>query len=310
MNVGLFRSRHALVAGALVAVLAAWHAAADQPFGSRDAANGAYLLVTGWLGFALFLVLAAYAVRRAAHRLRLSPEFGWKVPLRNLEAAGAQVNELQNRVTRRELTGIAAVRREACAILRRHGVHRVLRVEVQRDPHVLGALRVVTLPREPLGRLASWLHAHVYYGAAAAFVVWFHGGLRTGSTLGLLLNVGSGIVLATGAVGIVLWSLGPTWLTRAERELSLEKVWALRGHLRRKLAAVERAVQETTGGHGEVHHRRDLAVLGGQRKLLEAEWRRLARFRLLLRGWRIVHVPASILLLALVGVHVLAVSLY
>lgn len=37
---------------------------------------------------------------------------------------------------------------------------------------------------------------------------------------------------------------------------------------------------------------------------------RLARYRLLLRGWRLLHVPASIVLLALVAVHVLSIHYY
>jgi hypothetical protein len=100
-------------------------------------------------------------------------------------------------------------------------------------------LRLVVSPRERLGRLASWLHAHLWYGFAAAAVVWFHGGGRCGTTMGLLLNALSAFVIGSGIVGALLWTFGPTWLTRAERELSVEKATALREHFARKIAEAE-----------------------------------------------------------------------
>lgn len=299
MNLGIYRSWHGLVAAGLVGALLLWHATAPQPFGSRDDARVGFLLTTGWLAVALYVALALYAVRRAAHRLRLSPEFAWRAQLPQLERAQSQLRELQNRVARRETTDPRAVRRAAREVLVGNGVQRVLRIRVERDPQALGALRVVAAPREPLGRLAGWLHAHVYYGFAAALVVWFHGGMRCGTTMGLLLNVLSYFVIGTGALGALLWTFGPTWLLRAERELSLEKAFALRDHFARKLATADADAPAA-----------DLAALRGQRDRVEREWRRLSFYRTLLRGWRLVHVPCSVLLLGLVAVHVLSIWYY
>lgn len=309
MNLGIYRSWHAGIAALVVLALLAWHWLRPLPFGSRDDDNVIYLLTTGWVAVAGYVTVALYAVRRAAHRLRLSPEFAWKAKLPQLERAQSRLRELQNRVDRRELAGASSVRAAAGAILRDEGVGRVLRVEVRPDPRALGLVRVTTAPREPLGRLASWLHAHIFYGIAAALVVWFHGGARCGSTMGLLLNGLSAFVIGSGLLGALLWTFGPGWLTRAERELSIEKTLALRDHYDRKIAAAEQELANATGAD-DARLCVELATLQGQRQSIRREARRLGRYRLLLRGWRLLHVPASALLLALVAVHVISIYYY
>lgn len=310
MNPGLWRSWFAAVAIGTAVLFLGWHLASGNAFGSRDDGNLAFLLWTGWLAALTFVALALYAVRRAAHRLRLSPEFAWKAKLPNLERAQSELTELQNRIVRREVVGTAAAKKEVTRILRRHDVHRVLAVAVEPDPQALGLLRLRTTPREPLGRLASWLQAHIWLGITAALLVWFHGGLRTGSTMGLLLNVLSFTVLGTGLLGAVLWTFGPTWLTRAERELSIEQAWALRDHYGRKVAEVVTELRQSTATSAASTLRRDLGTLTGQQELVQRELRRLGAFRELMRFWRLLHVPCSVLLLALVVVHVLGIWHY
>ena len=68
---------------------------------------------------------------------------------------------------------------------------------------------------------------------------------------------------------------------------------------------------------GDERHRRRqrqparrTADLQGQLAAVRAEAKRLDRYRALLRGWRLVHVPCSVLLLALVAVHVLSIYYY
>lgn len=309
MNLGIYRSFHAVFAASVVAAFVLWHWLAPLPFGSRDDNNLGFLLTTGWVAVACYLVLALYAVRRAAHRLRLSPEFAWKAKLPDLERAQSALRELQNRVQRREIAGQGPVLQAARAVLRQHGVQRVLRVAVQRDPQALGLVQVVVAPREPLGRLAAWLHAHIYWGFCAALVVWFHGGVRIGSTMGLWLNGLSYFVIGSGMLGALLWTFGPTWLTRAERELSIEKAFALREHYARKVAEANAAVMNATDVDN-VTRRVDLQILQGQLASVQTEAARLGRYRALLRGWRLVHVPCSVLLLALVAVHVLSIYYY
>jgi hypothetical protein len=357
MNLGLFRSRHALVAAVVAALFVAWLALAPRELGSRADANVVFLLTTGWVAVVCYVVLAAYAARRAAHRLRLSPEFAWKADPRALERAQSELAALQQRVLRRETTAAAVIRAEAKAILRRHGVHRVLRCDVVRDTRAIGLLQLQVGPRQPLGTLAAWLHAHLFYGFLAALLVWFHGGLRCGSTMGLLLNVLSGFVIASGVFGAAMWTFGPTWLTRAERDLTIEQAIALRAHFARKIpeaegqpaalakladeaaAAAEQAARtaadpalagkEATAAKTAAKKKadeakrardkaeastttipRELATLRGQAACVATEVARLGRYRALLRGWRLVHVPCSVVLLALVGVHVLSIWYY
>lgn len=437
MNLGIYRSSHAIVAAVLVGLLFAWHTLSPLPFGSRDDANVLFLLTTGWIAFACYVVLALYAARRAAHRLRLSPEFAWKASLPALERAQSDLRELHNRIARRELAGRAAITAEGKRLLKAHGVQRVLRLQVVPSSMGLGLFEVRTTPREPLGRLAAWLHAHVFYGFAAAVIVWLHGGGRCGSTMGLWLNALSYFVIGSGLLGALLWTVGPTWLTRAERELSVEKAFALREHFAQKLedarrkpqrdldqalaavadaqraadeanadaasatrsaneldgarrkaaekqaelARLERWIAESTAagsgtpsavataealqeklddartaaqkaladsqrterseaertaakkaaqkksdevgkarkkadelqaGLASAHERlqTDVAVLQGQFDAVAAEARRLGRLRTLLRGWRLVHVPCSVVLLGLVVVHALSILYY
>lgn len=309
MNLGLYRSRVAVAALLVAVVFLGWRFLIGTEFGSRDRTNGALLLWSGWLAVVCYAALALYAVRRAAHRLRLSPEFAWRAQLPALERAQSALTELQNRIVRQELSGRAAIRREAQGILSRCGVQRVLAVTIEPHPAAVGLSRLVVGPREPLGRLAAWLQAHIWLGIAAALLVWFHGGLRSASTMGLLLNVFSYAVISSGVIGAALWTFGPTWLTRQERELTVEKVHALRQHYPRKIEAVVTALRSADEATA-VSLRRDLATLTGQHELVLREARRLGVLREAMRVWRLVHVPCSILLLALVCIHVLAVWHY
>jgi hypothetical protein len=362
MNLGFFRSRHAIVALLAIAVFSAWHFVAPQPFGYRSDENVLYLLTTGWVAVTLYLVLALYAARRAAHRLRLSPEFGWEAQLHQLEAAQTHLSELQNRINRREIADKSLVKAASRDILRKNNVQRVLRVDIQRDKRALGLLQLDVQPRNALGRLSSWLSAHVWYGIAAALLVWFHGGGRSGTTMGLALNSLSYFVIGSGLVGAMFWSLAPTWLTRAERELTIEKAFALRDHFDRKVRDGEKAissapqrkqaaVQEVADLEQRVQAAKsaasdskdkalkkavkdaekdlkkaqasikavdqeadnlptELVILKGQRDHVRKEAARLDRYRTLLRGWRILHVPCSVVLLALVAVHVISIYYY
>lgn len=362
MNLGFLRSWHAIIAIVVVALFFAWHTIAPQPFGDRADDNVWFLLTTGWFAVAAYLVLALYAARRAAHRLRLSPEFGWEAKLSQLEQAQTLLTELQNRIIRREIAGPAPVKKAARDILAKTGTQRVLRVDVAKDGRALGLLRLDVQPRNALGRMASWLSAHVWYGIAAALLVWFHGGGRCGTTMGLTLNVLSYFVIGSGLIGAFFWAFGPTWLTRAERELTIEKALALREHFARKIGAAEQALssapdrkQTAEAQIGELEQKvaaakaaagdgkdkklkkavkdaekelkkvqgeikaidkevaslpTEISILRGQGDRVRKEASRLERYRTLLRGWRILHVPCSVVLLALVAVHVISIYYY
>jgi len=329
-NWGLYKSRHAVVAALLVAGAIGWGASQGFRFGSRDPDNVVYLLTTGWLSVALFVALALYAVRKAAHRTGLSPEFRRKLPLRTLEQAATSLQQLENEARGGLLIGRGALEKKASKLLREAGAHRVLRAEVAT---VRGAVQVRAVPRNSIGRLASWLHAHVFYGVAAAVLVVCHGGGRMGSTMGLWLNLLSFVVIASGLVGILLWTFGPSWLTRQERELSVEQALALEEHYARKVREGLAALEEKGPVAGVTDAARqavqagallgardaqamveamppELATLVQQRQRVGREWLRLKRARSWLGGWRILHVPLSVVLLALVVVHIFGVWVY
>lgn len=362
MNLGFLRSWHAVIALLVVVAFVAWHFIAPMPFGDRADENVWFLLATGWVAVFAFTALALYAARRAAHRLRLSPEFSWEAKLPQLEKAQTLLSDLQNRITSREITGKAAIRKVAREILTNTGVQRVLHIDIKKDARAAGLLRLDVQPRNALGRMSSWLSAHVWYGLAAALLVWFHGGGRCGSTMGMALNALSYFVIGTGMIGALFWAFGPTWLTRAERELTIEKAFSLREHFERKLAtatqqlesapdrrqaaltnvsdleeqletakkaadgtkdkaltkAVKDAQKTLKKAQGEIASidkesaslPQELNILKGQRLRLRKEAARLGRYQFMLRGWRLLHVPCSVVLLALVAVHVISIYYY
>ena len=49
---------------------------------------------------------------------------------------------------------------------------------------------------------------------------------------------------------------------------------------------------------------------GASTRVLRSELRRLSRARFTMNAWRLIHIPASIVLLAVIAVHVLSVWLY
>lgn len=362
MNLGFLRSWHALIALFVIGAFIAWHFVAPMPFGERADENVWFLLTTGWFAVAAYIVLALYAARRAAHRLRLTPEFGWEAKLSQLEKAQTLLSELQNKITRRELIGKNNVKKAARDILVATGTNKVLRVDIQKDGRAIGLLRLEVLPRNVLGRMSCWLSAHIWYGVAAALLVWFHGGGRCGTTMGLALNALSYFVIGSGLIGAIFWAVGPTCLTRAERELTIEKAFGLRDHFARKVKSAEDALasapdrrQTALAEMGGLEQRvasakeakgdskdkklakavkdaekalksakadvkaidkeleilpSELEVLKGQRERVRKEAARLGRYRTMLRGWRLFHVPCSVVLLALVTIHVISIWYY
>lgn len=347
VNLDLLRSRHAVVAGAIVVAFLAWALAGGGVPGARDLANTTWLVATGSIALVLFAVLYAYPLRKYAQRRGYSPELAFEVPIERLERAKSRLAEVGLRAAAGELRDRKAIDSEVRQVLREERCGRVLRGRVVEESTSAGTrYRVETTWREPLGRMSRWMHAHLWYGIAAAFIVLLHGGGRAGSLLGFLLELSSFLVFATGTAGAVLWIVGPSWLSRRERDASIEKVGALRRHYARKVASQRARVGELAGaGAGgsdlvaridalgragarfanlasavldelppalREHERevRDLVVLYGQERNVKREERELRRYWLMLHAWRAVHVPAAIVLGGLVVVHVIAVCWY
>ena len=339
MNLTLFKSLHLVVAATVTAVFLFWHSSAGCSMGRGAGSNDGFLLWSGWIALALYLVVVAYTLRKYLHRFRRSPEFKLRVPLDKLEATERRLNDLRRKILSGTYTEKADILEKGNAILRSEGAHKIMRLEVRPGGPGEPELVLDARPTEPLFRVAKWLHAHLYYGLAAAVIVWLHGGGNFSSPMGFLLNVLSYLVIVTGVVGIALWTFGPAWMTSKEVDLSVEEAFALDENLSRKIdvelaklddqPAVKAVFQDVARRDqnftdsarkaldGLVRQQpdsaesfRDLMALLGQHNRVKRGRASMARVKFWMNVWRVVHIPLSILLLGLLVVHVWSVWRY
>ena len=333
MNRTLLTSIHGVVTLAICAGLAAIPVARGFEIGSGPGSSRDYLIWSGWAALALFAIAYAYVLRKHAHRLGYSFEFRRQVSKAAIDAAEQQIGLLRDRVASRSLTDRSEIRRQAKLLLAESGCSRVLRVDVKPDGS--GGSLVVTRRREPLGRTARWMHAHIYYGTGAAAVTLLHGGGHFETPMGILLNGLTVLVVVTGIIGLGFWLWGPRWLTKQEADLSTEEAYSLDRHYSRKIqaalaadapgeadgelpstgsfrAASEKDLERALAAAGAVDEERarDIATLVGQQRRVRVELRRLQRARFIMNAWRMIHVPASIILLAVIVAHVLSIWFY
>lgn len=333
MNRSLLTSIHGVVIVAITAGLTAIPFVQGFDIGRGSGSSRDYLIWSGWAALALFAIAYAYVLRKHAHRLGYSPEFRQQVSKAAIDAAEQQIGLLRDRVASRALTDRGEIRRQAKLMLAEAGCSRVLRVDVRPDGS--GGSMVVTRRSEPLGRTARWMHAHIYYGSGAAVVTLLHGGGQFETPMGILLNGLTALVVVTGIVGLGFWLWGPRWLTKQEADLSTEEAYSLDRHYSRRIQAVlaadgssdEEQAQPTNSAfraasEGDLQRvlemaktasderARDLATLVGQQRRVRSELRRLQRAKFTMNAWRIVHVPASVVLLAVIVAHVLSIWFY
>lgn len=336
MNWSLVRSPWAAAGAAISAVFVAWLYVADKSAGSREGSDVTILLWSGWVAFALMAGVCLYSLRKFIHKLGWSPEFRMKVPVARLEEAERRLNELRRRILMDQFRSAAEVEAEAAAALRECRVDGVCRPVVRRHEGGGAPWLVSVANKEPLGRMAKWLHFHVYLGLASGVVLWVHGAGSLASPLGAAMNVLTAIVLVTGVLGTVLFALGPGWITRAEKDMNYEDSFVLEQSLRKKIAEAYAALKpeqvkvfrkaSRTGGTMAVQRTalqevvslepaarkemEDVMVLVAQRRRILEDLRGAARVKFLINIWRAVHVPASILLLGIAVVHIVSVIWY
>jgi hypothetical protein len=337
-NTSLFRSLLALYAGiALVIVFAAlgfrlpppWHAG-----GPRSA-----MLVSGWATFGSMLVLFGYVLRKYMHKLGYSPEFRRRITLETFEGFEKRLNRLREECLREQIRDPAAIRARLSAVL--EGVEGVQRVDIVPGDGPNALPRLVARPTEPFGRTARWLHAHLYFGVLFAVLVLLHARAGFHSPLGVLLNGTAALLTLTGVVGIALWSVGPTWLSRKEREhkLSIEQAFVFRKHYKAKVTAALSALSSAPRAALEELWKarraadfgararlalagpafseaetlaagREACVLMGQYRRVLSALRATTRVRLLYMGWRYIHIPCAVWMLALAALHAFSVWKY
>lgn len=330
MNLTLFRSWYAaLVVLAVAAVLAA------SALGSVDELR--WLRLTSGLAALVCMALAlAYVVRKYMHKYGYSPEFKLRVPIASLERAERRLNELRGQVLAKRFASVAEVRRAVDRALAEERVQRVLKIDVKPGP-AGGPPFVLELNKAFMfGRTAKWLHLHVYVSVAFALFVLQHAGSQLGADLGGVLIALSLWVVVTGLVGIALWTFGPRWLSRRERDLSIEESFVLHEGFRNKLAqlrtqlasdgelvtlldeVVARGPQASAAALQAAarfpDERRklfqDACVLAGQARRVDVEFRALWRIRLSFMAWRAAHIPAAVLLLFAVTAHLVTIWIY
>lgn len=199
----------------------------------------------------------------------------------------------------------------------------------------------------PLGTAQRWLHLHVYGSALAMLFVLLHMGLQwPAGTMGWLLLGLSAWTTATGFVGLWLQRLIPFLMTnRLNVEAIYERIpelvhrlaaeadelmtgapdaftHAYRSEIRPLLAEPRVSVSWLAGSSpardallrpltnlrpflaaGDRARADDLESILQDKIDLDAQ----LSLQRILRGWLVIHVPAAILMLALVAVHIAAV---
>ncbi len=340
MNKSLFRSHYAWAAILALVVWVGLFAAGLGRFGIVGSTGRGARLVSGALALFCMLLAIGYVLRKYMHKYGYSPEFKLKVPIAQLERAETRLAEVRREILKGQHTTQRGIEALVARVLREEGVQRVLRVEVSEGPAAGPKFELRASKAFPLGKAAAWLHLHLYISIAMAIAVFVHGGDGFDSGMGATLLGVSVLVIVSGVVGIFLWAFGPAWLTRRERDLSIEESFVMREGFSRKLkellekmdadlrAVLEDASAKGAAGSGGENAVRvllkalpagdaarrvqlqDALVLRGQLQRVDAEFRALWRIRLGFMAWRAVHLPAALFLCVAVAAHVLSIALY
>ena len=336
MNRRLFLTWHAVGAAAVVLGFAVWVIVRDLPLGRAVGYDRDFLLATGWASLGLFGIVFAHILRKYVHKLGVSPEFRMKVSIEDLEKAETVLNSIRRQVLGGTLTERSDILKAAKDALKRHKVHRILRIELREGELGGPPWHVLAFPTFPLGKMFHWMHAHTFYGLAAGILVLLHGGNALHPGIGGVLEGLALLVVVSGIIGAFLWATGPAVLTARERDLSTEKAFALERNLGRKVEAAFETVEasllpdlrklESAGSDFPERARetlgvvtmkaptatgvKDLLALLGQRHAVQRELKALMRVRLRMHLWRVVHIPAAMVLVVFVAVHVASVFWY
>ena len=335
MNRSLFLSRHAAIFVAVVGSFVAYVVLTGHELG-RVTGKPLFQVVSGWATLAMMLAVMGYVLRKYSHKGRYSPEFRMKVDLATLERGDAAIAALR---TRTAAMSKRDIEREAKRLLKETGVWKVNRVRVEKAPLGTG-WNVQIVPREPLGRVAKWMHAHIYYGLSFATILWLHAGNPFGSSMGSLLAGLGYVTFISGVVGVFLWSTGPSRLTKAEFDLSVEEAFGLRETLEGKRitalkefeggdpgvrAGLQKVVDAKKGARGVAERTlgdlrarapdradeiRDAVTLILLEHRVRDELTKLLRVRMSFMSWRLLHVPVAAVLCGIVALHVLSVWRY
>jgi hypothetical protein len=188
-----------------------------------------------------------------------------------------------------------------------------------------------------IGRVQTWMRGHLWLGLLSFPLIVFHAGFGIGGPLTTILMLLLVMVIVSGVIGAALQHYLPRVMTR---QVPMETIYEEIPHVREQLLQeadqlVEAATAGGTGRLREIYHvrvrpqleqpsvdiiqplRAELPetlhpVLDELEDICEEERQLNRQIRLYhwLHGWLLVHVPLSILLLVLGGVHAIAALLY
>ena len=314
-----------------------WRSSWVEPRAALPLHEGRWFLWSGVVVGGMYGAAYVFSLRKWSIKLRFFRDLGHR-PEADLDELWSRLQQLNRMIVGGRVSDPRDVRERAEQILARTGTAGVRKLVIERKD--LGQGRVLTLvstrPREPLGRLEPWLEVHAALGAVGCVASLVHADFALHSPLGWWMTSLSFVVLVTGAFGLVLYRIGPPLLVRASFGIPFEEARVacedldrcaraslaqLGPHWREGLPALQRGsagagwnqaarklLDATPAEQQEVA--RDVLVLAGIHRSLWEAARPSRRIDFQLRVWRWVHVPAALLLLGAVLVHVLTVLVY
>jgi len=317
---------------------AAWALAARPARAGGDLRS--WHLWSGNLLVVLFVVVFLFSLRKWMLRLPFFRDFGRASPER-ADACWSEIEGLNGRIRRGAYADDAAILAEARGLLRRFRVDGALKPVLHDVAGRDGTVRAVDLvKKEPFGRLEPWLEVHLGVGTAACIAVLLHADFALRHPVGWALLVLSALVLAAGIAGAWLFRALPVKMAAADPGIPFEEAGVARGMLQDCVAGILAKLPPDLGGplavllrpaaDGEELRRRaeeilpplaakapdrasllrDVVVMAGTRDRLEWSTRRSRRLETTMRIWRWIHVPASIALVFVLGLHVVLVIWY
>lgn len=312
-----------------------WRSLRDDAGQTLPMHESSWFLWSGLVVGAMYLAAYVFSLRKWSICLRFFRTFG-SHPRADMDGLWSGVKNINRMVVSGTLNDIRDIRTHARRLLRSTHTAGIRKAVVRNQDLGEGLVfpLVTILHREPLGRLEIWLEVHAAFGAVGCLGSLLHADFSLHSPLGWGMTGLSLVVFLTGVYGLWMYRFGPPMLARAAFGIPYEEAALAASDLREAIekmapriaaAPFDRALlrARTVLRPGDERLTQALAASGEDRSLVRdvlvlADIRRnllrasgpSRRIDLYLRAWKYVHVPAAILLLALLLVHVFMVMAY
>jgi hypothetical protein len=318
---------------------AAW-ALVALPARGTPGAERTWYLWSGNVLLALFVATMLFVVRKWSIKLEFFRRFG-RTGAGAGDASWASIQDLNEKIRKGAFGSDAEIQAAADDILVRYATEKVQRAELRTMDVGGRAVKFVQLKKkEPFGRLEAWLEMHMGVGTVACVGVLLHADFVLRHPIGWTLLVLSMIVLVTGVAGAVLYRVIPPRLAKADAGIPYEEAGVARdshqgsiegviatldeklraefapllvpakspSELSERATAIMGRIATTDPQNAELA--RDLLVMAGARDNLLWNTAVARGYDRWLRLWRWVHVPVSVALFFVIGLHVWAVLWY